>query len=298
MAAGAGWLADRLAPFDLANDFLPVWFGGGMIAAVLIVIARGRMLAVILCAGILVISALPPLIREIHKPPSRPGSGHMLTLVQFNVLKSNRTPRAVAEWLLREHPDIITMAETLGTNRTILQRLRSAYPYQVSCLSRMRCSTVILSRLRPLASGGLARGDPENQQALSAAWARFAGTRAPFTVVAVHMVRPWPWGDQTSGRRQLAEFLSGIDRRRAIVTGDFNLTPWTVAMQHQDRLFGLDRQTRFLPTWPVMIDGIATPAVMPIDHVYTGSDWRMVAIQRGISFGSDHSPVLVTLDGR
>jgi endonuclease/exonuclease/phosphatase (EEP) superfamily protein YafD len=307
----AGWLALRDPRFDRVNDILPFWFTGGAIAAILLIVvdrpsrrSRGRSgnPGAILCLVILAASGLPPLVREAGAAIASEGEGaadapgRRLTLIQFNVLKNNPDPEAAAAWVLHERPDIVTMAETLGSNRVMLRRLHAAYPYQVSCLSRMRCSTVILSRLPPLASGGLARGDPENQGALSAAWARFQGGGGPFTVVAVHMVRPWPWGNQDSGRLQLATFLAGIDHRRTIVAGDFNLTPWTVAMQRQDLLFGLHRQTRFLPTWPAMLGGTATPAILPIDHIYTGDDWRLVAIRRGPRLGSDHLPVVTTLD--
>jgi endonuclease/exonuclease/phosphatase (EEP) superfamily protein YafD len=305
------WFAHRDPRADIVNNVLPLWLLGGGVAAIVIVAGRGLGFSrrtggdgiqgrlALFCAAVFLSSGMPPVARETIAAwqDSRipmPVRALRLTLLQFNVLKVNATPCVVAAWVLREQPDIITMEETLGRNRSILDRLRPLYPYQTSCLSRMRCSTVILSRTKPLASGGLAQGDPENQGALSAAWARFAGAGGPFTVVAVHFVRPWPWGDQRSGRRQLATFLGTIDRRRAIVAGDFNLTPWTAAMPDQDRMFGLQRQTRFLPTWPAMIYGMATPAVMPIDHVYAGKDWQTDEIRRGPALGSDHHPLLAT----
>lgn len=297
-AALAGWLAFAAAPFDLVNNLLPLWLGAGLAAAGVILACRGRSAGLAICLAVMLASGLPPVILEAAAAWSEEAptaTGETITLLQFNVLKSNATPAAVATWIERERPDVITMEETLSANRLILQQLRPLYPYQVSCLSRLRCSTVILSRRRPLASGGLARGDPENQAALSAAWARFAGRGGPFTVVAVHMVRPWPWGEQEGGRAALAAFLAGLDRRRTIVAGDFNLTPWTVAMRHQDRMLGLPRRTRLLPTWPAMVKGRRTPAVMPIDHVYSGADWRPVSIRRGPSLGSDHRPVIAVL---
>ncbi len=310
-AALISWFAHRDARADIVNNVLPLWLLGGGVAAIVVVAIRGLSVSsrrgrdgtqgrlALSCAAVLLSSGMPPMVRETvaawqdARIPF-PVRASRLTLLQFNVLKVNATPSAVAAWVLREQPDIITMEETLGNNRSILDRLRPLYPHQTSCLSRMRCSTVILSRTKPLASGGLAQGDPENQGALSAAWARFASAGGPFTVVAVHFVRPWPWGDQRSGRHQLAAFLNTIDRRRAVVAGDFNLTPWTAAMPGQDRMFGLQRQTRFLPTWPAMIDGMTTPAVLPIDHVYAGTDWRPDGIRRGPALGSDHHPVLAT----
>lgn len=296
-----GWLALRFPAFDLINHLLPIWLLGGIVAAIAIVICRGWSRTLVAGSAVIAVSALPPLIREgfgntrVAGDPARTGSAPSLKLVQFNVLKDNRTPEAVAAWVRHERPDIVTMEETLGSSRAILRQLRPLYPYQVSCLSRMRCSTVILSREAPSASGGLARGDPENRQALSATWMRFDHGGHPFTVIAVHMMRPWPWGDQESGRLMLAAFLDTIDRNRTIVAGDFNAAPWAVAMRAQDGLIALPRYTHG-PTWPAMIDGIDTSPILPIDHVYAGSGWRVRSIKRGPHLGSDHLPLVVSFD--
>ncbi len=304
IAALIGWLALREPRCDVVNNVLPLWLVGGVAAAAIVAVHRrnwrkGPGRVALPCLVVILSSGMPPVFREAvaawqDARARLPTQAPRITLLQFNVLKTNATPTAIAAWILHEQPDIITMEETLGGNRQILERLRPLYPYRTSCLSRMRCSTVILSRVRPLASGGLARGDPENQGALSAAWARFTSAGGPFTVVAVHFVRPWPWGNQERGRDQLAAFLGTIDRRRAIVAGDFNLTPWSAAMPRQDRIFGLRRHTRFLPTWPAMLGNTTTPAIMPIDHVYAGTDWGLETIRRGPGLGSDHYPVFAT----
>jgi len=298
--AGAGWLAFRFPAFDLINNILPVWLAGGIVAAIVLFACRGWSRILIAGSAILAVSGLPPVLRDLSGSAravvdqDRAGSAGMVKLAQFNVLKDNQTPQAVAAWVRHEHPDVVTMEETLGSSREILRLLRPLYPYQVSCLSRMRCSTVILSREAPSASGGLARGDPENRKTLSATWVRFDRNGHPFTVIAVHMMRPWPWGDQERGRLMLAAFLDTIDRKRTIIAGDFNTTPWAVAMREQDRMIAMPRYTHS-PTWPAMIDGTDTPPVLPIDHIYAGSDWRVTALRRGPRLGSDHFPLVATL---
>ena len=39
----------------------------------------------------------------------------------------------------------------------------------------------------------------------------------------------------------------------------------------------------------------ATPAFMPIDHVYAGAAWQTIMVRRGPSMGSDHYPLVVDL---
>lgn len=299
-AASAGWLALHFPAFDFISNVLPVWLAGGIVAAIMLYASRGWSWALKAGFALLVVSGLPSVMYDLssraHLVADRDhaGSAGTFKLVQFNALKANRTPQAAAAWIRQERPDVVTMEETLGSSRTILHLLRPFYPYQVSCLSRMRCSTVILSREAPSASGGLARGDPENRKTLSAIWMRFDRDGHPFTVIAVHMMRPWPWGDQESGRVMLAAFLNMTDRNRTIVAGDFNTTPWAVAMRSQDRLIALPRYTH-KPTWPAMVDGIATPPILPIDHIYAGSDWRMTGLRSGPRLGSDHLPLVATL---
>ena len=87
-------------------------------------------------------------------------------------------------------------------------------------------------------------------------------------------------------------------RRRLIVVGDFNLTPWSFTLKRQDKALRLRRWTRALASWPAgkFSRIMAAPApFLPIDHVYAGSDWRAVRIERGPALGSDHRPVVVTL---
>ena len=48
-------------------------------------------------------------------------------------------------------------------------------------------------------------------------------------------------------------------------------------------------------THHAMVDGIAMPPILPIDHIYAGSDWRMTGLRRGPRLGSDHFPLVATL---
>jgi endonuclease/exonuclease/phosphatase (EEP) superfamily protein YafD len=119
-----------------------------------------------------------------------------------------------------------------------------------------------------------------------------------FSLVAVHLrwpTRPNAWRQTL----RLADFLHLYDGDRLILVGDFNLTPWSFTLRQLDHRVGLERRDRFLPTWPVKVsvDGraYATPAFMPIDHVYAGAAWRTVSVRQGPSMGSDHYPLVVDL---
>lgn len=283
-----GQLAWVFKPVDLVNCLLPVIVLLGVVGAAVGLPWSGRpwrtgaLLAVLLGIGGRMGAADLPMV-------TRASAARALRLVQFNAFKDNATPATAARWIAEQAPDIVTLDEALGASRAVVDRLSAQYPYRVSCLSRMRCSTVILSRVAPLASGGLAHGDPENRKALSATWARFASAGGPVTVVAVHLVRPWPWGDQAASQQQLTAFLKTCDPHRTIVVGDFNLTPWNVELHRQDAAIGLARLTHGIPTWPALRPGwLPVPAIMPIDHLYAGDDWTLASLRRSPWLGSDH----------
>jgi len=280
---------------DFLNNFMPIWLGIGFFSSLFAMAAAHRGIRRWSLGGVLIFTALtfwllgPEIWARVS---TQPDDAVGLRIVQFNAFKDNRVPDAAAAWVIAQRPDIVLLEEALNNGKRVRELLSEAFPYQVSCVSDMRCSTVILSRHRPLASGGLARGDPENRGGTSAAWARFAGPRGNFLVVAAHFQRPWPFGDQVAARLEIAEFLAGqtpAARDLAILGGDFNLTPWSAAMRYQDQLFAMPRLSRARPSWPVGM------AVLPIDHIYAGREWRLGRMTTGPALGSDHYPLLVTL---
>ena len=290
---GAWW---RFA--DLLNEFAPVILLIGCAAILTALIAGAGLRRALVLPTIMLMTGsaalvLPELSGRMRSPTCRPGA---LKFVQFNVDKANGDPALAADWILRQNPDVISLEEGLMRGAEVVRLLKPAFRYQVSCLPGMRCSTVILSRQPALASGGLAHGDPENRKTFSATWVRFASSGGPFTFMAVHFDRPWQWDKIDRSDEVLSEFLAHQDRRRLVIGGDFNQTPWTFAMGRRDRAIGLPRLTRALPTWPAYkIAGRDGPPILPIDHVYAGTDWSVGCIERGPWLGSDHYPVVFSL---
>ena len=88
-----------------------------------------------------------------------------------------------------------------------------------------------------------------------------------------------------------------------IVTGDFNLTPWSPRFRAAWRASGLTfaGDYRLWPkTWPAhAVPWKYLPAVLiggiPIDHVLVSRHFAVAAIRRGPYIGSDHYPVLADL---
>ncbi len=103
----------------------------------------------------------------------------------------------------------------------------------------------------------------------------------------------------------LAARIQALGDPAAILAGDFNAAPWSFALRRQDAALqnlGLARLTRALFTWPTpRFRRFALPSpvpLLPIDHVYAGANWRAVSVTGGPPLGSDHFPVVVTVERR
>ena len=157
---------------------------------------------------------------------------------------------------------------------------------------------IILSKAKPV-DGGL-RGEWISDWIQPMARATFAEADGGYTVMGGHLTWPIPPGRQQAGARQFAEMAGHFPKPRLIVAGDFNSTPWSHTLRRIDRAFGLERRDRADFSWPVdRVSRFRLSApfpFLPIDHLYAGSDWRTVKVERGPrGLGSDHLPLIVTL---
>ncbi len=245
--------------------------------------------------------------RILSKSP--PVTDRTLKVVQFNLWELNSDRAAAERWILEQDADVVVVEEATPP---VVISLRARYPYQSGCSPEGFCSTMILAKRKPLASGPQFR--------LMTAWATYPSAGGPITVVGAHLAWPWPPGRQRAQSLGLASLLKAFPADSTIAAGDFNSTPWSFALRRQDRLFGLQRRTRAMFSWPAagiihitparhrpkailywpIIDiGFLQPGspapLFPIDQVYAGRAWRTVSVKRGPKLGSDHYPIVVTL---
>lgn len=291
---GGAW-SDRLDAFTHAA---PLWLMMGLGACVLGgAFARGGERWVMVGLGVATLLAcsvlmLPELWASWRFKPATPAQSD-LKVIQFNIWHDNRTPEKSLDWILAQDADVVIMEEGGGEAWPVIKALKAAYPF-ASCDKAAKCETWIFSRKKVLDRGGM----PTDRPYLSGSWATLADAKGPFTVVGVHYTWPVPPGLQQAQSRKLVKFVSGLDRKSTIVTGDFNSTPWSFTLKRQDKAIGLRRWTRAIPSWPASQFSrvmVAPAAFLPIDHVYAGSDWRAVSVERGPALGSDHRPIVITL---
>lgn len=302
LVAQGGRFSDRL---DILTHFTPIYLAVCLASALVWILTGryGRTTPMLALIGTL--SALTLMAPELMAATKQKGGkvdGESLTILQFNSWGLNRDPEATVRWILETDPDIVVLEEGMKASEDVVKGLAKRYPSRTTCAESTPCSTLILAKHKPIVRGGLA-GGPQTDQ-LAGAWATFRSPQGPYTVVGVHYTWPIPAGPQQWQSRQMARVLNRFPKDRLILSGDFNCTPWSFTLRRQDRMFGIERRTRALASWPAGYEvspfgeshyrALPFP-VLPIDHLYAGKGWRTLSVRRGPRLGSDHYPVLVTL---
>lgn len=303
LSAGGAWNQT----LDLLNHATPLYVVGGLLGLLIGAcsrrLAQRRLLMALGLAG--AVAAGLRVAPEVWNPsPAAPKGGPRLTLLTQNVWDANRDPHATARALAASGADIILLQELeTPAARTVARDLERQYPYVADCgLVNRWCALAIVSRL-PISTWSYHQGGWKAPD-----WDRLVLVRATidspvlgrFEVIDTKLVHPYSGDLQQSQIARLTDRVRGGDQDHEILTGDFNLTPWSFALGRIDRSIALIRRTRGLATWPNRLPVPGRPllmplAVLPIDQVYAGAAWRTVSVVRGPRTGSDHYGVLVTL---
>ncbi|HEX4179396.1 MAG TPA: endonuclease/exonuclease/phosphatase family protein [Caulobacteraceae bacterium] len=295
IAAAAGQGGRFSARLDILNHFAPIWLLGAALAGLygVILAAPGArpILAGVGLVGILASGALilPELIRPIRPTVGDDAPGQ-IKLIQFNAWDRNADVTATADWIAAQKPDLVLMQEVEAP-------IRQAMIQRGFNLMRGMGRSAIFSRLQPV-PGHYQIPHPDWKRLPSFSRAEFAGPGGDFSVFSVHI--GWPvWRGQTVELSTLAEVLDHYPRDRILLTGDFNLTPWSFTLRRLDERLGLERRDRALFSWPSRLaptGRLTWPAAMlPIDHIYAGRAWRTVSLTCGPRLGSDHYPLVIRL---
>ena len=286
----AAGLAVAAIQVDVLAHFAPIWLAAGLVVMVAAIVLRWAPLRrfTIVCGAVAVAAGgflVAPELLRAPEPATPTGTAGEIKLIQFNAYKNNTDIRRVADWLIAQDPDIVTIQEARHDLRDLLLARTGWHvagaAEHVMIFSREERLRMARPRLK--------------DSTLTYVNATYLGPTGPFEVVTTHLV----WPTEPAFRRQhedLARVTDALPRERMIVTGDFNTTPWSHALRRTDQALGVRRVDKALFSWPAQVAGRPWPLpVLPIDHVYVGRGWRVVSIDRGPNLGSDHYPVIVVL---
>ena len=234
---------------------------------------------------------VPPYPREVKSVETCP-AGRSVSLLNANVLQTNKNYRALLEPVAERNPDILLLLETGPDWRRAVAPLAARYRYRLvepapstygmMLLSRLPMNGEILHRLQPAVPSIVAR-------------IKLAGGQQ-IDFHALHPEPPWPGDD--SGERD-AELIS-VGRevrnsgRAAIVMGDINDVAWsrTTQLFKDVSAMGDPRVRRgFYPTF----DANYPLLRWPLDHLFVSPHFDVMEIDRLRDIGSDHFPMFFRL---
>ncbi|HVI33009.1 endonuclease/exonuclease/phosphatase family protein [Phenylobacterium sp.] len=292
-AAVAAHFGRASLQWDILAHFAPVWLAGALAGALGGFFFRGYARALIVSMGGVGVAAAgllmaPEYLRDTG-PKAGPNAPDQLKVIQFNVWHLNEQRERSIDWLIAQDPDIVIMEESRPEIRRMIEERT---PWHATC---DECETVIYSRAPPIRQGSpRVPGAPGPLTR-----AIFEDARGRYTVIGVHYSWPTDPQAQQPQEMRLARVLGDTDRTRAIVAGDLNSAPWSFFRRRWDAEFGIVRRDRALFSWPATqykrLRWLGIFPFLPIDHVYAGSDWATVKVERGPRLGSDHYPVVITL---
>jgi len=285
----------RVSPaLDVLTNLAPLYLAGGVLAGALSAAGLGFLRrAGLALAGLAFVAAAALMAPEFLRatgptaPANAPGQ---IKLVELNVWRENPDLDRLAEWLAAEDPDFIVLDESSAALRELIVRRlgRGGVAGYASSLMIFARGPYLQMDRPPIGPGSH----------LTFVNATYPSASGPLELVAAHT--DWPTSSlQGAQSAALAGVVAKLPRRRMILAGDFNSTPWSFRRQTDDATFGLIRRDRALATWPAghagPWRGWAPVPFLPLDHIYAGPGWATVAVRRGPRVGSDHYPLVVTL---
>lgn len=215
-----------------------------------------------------------------------------IKIFHANVKRSNQQPAAFLEQLRTENPDLVVIQEMTPVWLAAMKTLQASYPYSIAKAQQGAFGLGLFSKL-PLENAKIVSAPPLDLPEIR------AELRVRDRVVGFASAHPMPpmglaaFEARNQQLSALANDLSAMQPTRILV-GDLNITPWSANYQDLERASGMQNARAgfgLAPTFPVFF----APAGIPIDHVLVSDDIGVTDFRVGADTGSDHWPLLVTL---
>lgn len=196
---------------------------------------------------------------------------------QKNMLWNMSAEQLLADDILAQYPDTVSLQEVSTDNRRILEMLSGAYPSRKFCYFKGIGGVAVLSRWPKVRGSGRCLAG----QGVSAIQVRMP--EGPVWVMSVHLEVPGS-GVQTRMVRDLGPELAAMAGPK-IIGGDFNAFPESGSVLDLARAANVQRIGQAFGTYP--LGGFLG---LPIDHVLaTGGQGTILRMP---FLGSDHFGVV------
>jgi endonuclease/exonuclease/phosphatase (EEP) superfamily protein YafD len=285
-AARSFWVADLSVHFRLQWTALAI-------AGCLILAATGHARWAALAFLVAAIQALicAPLVNS--RAPARASTDSApsapLRLAAINVWYRNHQFQRAIDFIQRERPDFVLLAEITAAWEQALAPLNAAYAHRYTTRGRRGTGLLLLSRW-PMQTEVLA-GYSDVEPAVSAT---LLVNGRSLQLLSVHT--SWPLGRASAALRDRQLALIGEFARShaapLIVLGDLNVSPFSPhfqALLSDSNLKSAAQGFGWQPTWPTFLP----PAGIQIDHALTVAGVLVTNFRRGSPVGSDHLPIIM-----
>jgi endonuclease/exonuclease/phosphatase (EEP) superfamily protein YafD len=279
-----GWVA------DLAVHWQWMYLCVGLVAALLAVLQYPACWALSVAGAAVCVTSFVQYAPALQRADA--GHGATLKVASANVFFGNSDMGRLIEWIAREAPDIVVLQEVTPSAAMQLRQL-TAYPHMLISDAPEPFALALLSRL-PFSTVEAVEWTLELPGQKLSYRATISWHGRDIAVAAVHLAAPTEPGYRLQRDSLLEDTArwAALSNVPVVVAGDLNATPWSRGLKRAAEI-GLRRATSLMPTWPAVTQ---YSMVIPIDHVLASIDWVVVARKRGPDFGSDHRPVVVTLE--
>jgi len=277
---------------DLFTHWKAHTAGGLLIPLVILLVLRRWKLAGIPLV-LLLINALP--VASLYLPASTPevSSPTQVKLLLANVHNQNKTPELFIDLVRQQLPDVIAVLELHPNWVEPLQAIHVRYPYHMIVPRHDSFGIAVFSR-HPIL----------HQQQLILAQSQVPTLDItldiegrPIQVIATHPLPPMSFhytATRNAHLQELATHVRTIDKP-VIVLGDLNTTPWSPSFKDLLAQSGLKNSQQghgIDASWPAG-GGLMR---IPIDHILVSDTIKVTRRRLGPAIGSDHLPVLATVE--
>jgi endonuclease/exonuclease/phosphatase (EEP) superfamily protein YafD len=306
-----------LALFLILVSFLPLWwtdhwwvrlwdFPRLQVAGLLFVVGIGlcfihlghwrwplgaAVIAALAWQGSHFIAYFPPYPKQVHSARACP-PGRQFTLLNANVLMTNRNYAGLLRLIDRRRPDVLLLLETDGQWERAVAPLRGRYSYYLSEALPNTYGMILMSRL-PLEGRirhRLQSGVPSAEVLLKLRDGSEIGLHA------LHPEPPLPGDD--SGERDAELVMVGRqvrdEGRATVVVGDLNDVAWSRTSHLFRRVAGMGDPrigrglySTFNARYPLLR--------WPLDHLFVSPHFDLIQIEVLPDIGSDHFAILFHL---
>ncbi|MEM9941100.1 MAG: endonuclease/exonuclease/phosphatase family protein [Planctomycetota bacterium] len=279
------WVADLVAQ-------LRVQLCIGSLIAVAMSVGLYRWKLSMLSLAVLIYSVLPIVPYFIND--SNRSDRSDFKLVTANVLTSNQQTGRFMDWVNSENPDLLLVMEIDSNWEKALEQIHANYPYRLVQSRADNFGIGVYSKIR-WDRAEIFYADSMNLESIDIRFENFetGSYQGPLQIIGTHPIPPLgriKWRSRNQQLLKLADYRQ-FDSE-CIITGDFNLTPWSPFFEElTDKTDTRDGALGFgiEPSWNLLPTLIGA---LKLDHVIVSEELGVFRYRVGPSLGSDHRPII------